>query len=345
MNSRLLNAGIAAALLIGFSASATIAARAADDFSDSPNVTLRFTSSAPPGMEDSLAIVEAAEMLNKETNGTVNIETFFSSALFDEIAGISATTTGLIDMAIACTCNMTRQTDAMLFSDVPYLWQEMDNGRDVWGGEIGDSIRNELSDTLGVTPLAFTPSGGGHRILWNNRRQVKVPADVAGLKLRTTATPLEQEFWRSIGGIPTPVDVGEIYSALQHGLVDGQHLQPVWLTLLKHDEVTEYGTEIGALAVYRILVINNNSLRKLDDKQRAAFDRAMEFFEDRAYEINRELRDTAMQVIADRGIEVYTPNEEEMAKWRGVGDEFLTSPTVRGMVPAETIERVQAAQN
>ena len=344
MKSKLLKAGIAAALVMGLSATVTVPVRAADDFSDSPSVTFRFTSSAPPGMEDSLAIVEAAEMLKKETNGTVTIEPFFSSALFDEIAGISAATTGLIDMAIACTCNMTKQTKAMLFSDVPYLWKEMDNGREVWGGEIGDNIRKELSDTLNVTPLAFTPSGGGYRILWNNKRPVKVPADVQGLKLRTTATPLEQEFWKSIGGIPTPVDVGEIYSALQHGLVDGQHLQPVWLTLLKHDEVTKFGTEIGALAVYRILVINNNSLAKLDDKQREAFDRAMTFFEDRAYAINRELRDKAMQQVADRGIEVYVPNEEEMAKWRAVGAEFLKSPTVTGMVAADVIERAQAAQ-
>jgi TRAP-type transport system periplasmic protein len=344
MKTRLLKTGILIALLAGVTTAGTASSFAAEDFSNSPNVTLRLTSASPPGMEDSLAMIEAAEMLKKETDGTVVIEPFFSSSLFDEIAGMSAATTGLIDMAVACTCNMTKQTSAMLFSDVPYLWQEMDNGREVWNGEIGGEIREELTETLNVVPLAFTPSGGGFRILWNNQREVKVPADVEGLKLRTTATPLEQEFWKSIGGIPTPVDVKEIYSALQHGLVDGQHLQPVWLTLLKHDEVTKYGTEIEALAVYRILVINQNSLAKLDDKQKAALDRAMEFYEDKAYEFNRSLRDQEMQKIKDRGISVYNPSEEEMAQWREAGAKFQESETVTNLVPSELIERARDAQ-
>lgn len=333
------------ALLVGASITAVTAASAQEDFSDSPKVVFRLTSASPPGMEDSLAIIEAAEMLKNETQGTVEIQPFFSSSLFDEIAGMSAAETGLIDMAVSCTCNMTKQTSSMLFSDVPYLWKEMDNGRDVWSGEVGDEIRAELTEKLNLVPLAFTPSGGGYRILWNNKHPVKVPADVKGLKLRTTATPLEQEFWKSMGGIPTPVDVREIYSALQHGLVDGQHLQPVWLTLLKHDEVTKYGTEIGALAVYRILVINKNSLDKLDDKQKAAFERAMKYYEDKAYEFNRSLREQEMAKIAAAGIEVYTPTEEEKAEWLAVGEEFMKSETVRSMVPEDVLERVRLLQN
>ena len=344
MNSMIGKATLTLARFLGVAISSVSVAQTADDFADSPKVVFRMTSAAPPGMEDSKAIVEAAEMLKKETNGTVEIQPFFSSALFDEIAGMSAVQTGLIDMAVACTCNMTKQTTSMLFSDVPYLWKEMDNGRDVWNGEIGEQIRTELSDKLNMVPLAFTPSGGGYRILWNNKHEVKVPADVKGLKLRTTATPLEQDFWKSIGGIPTPVDVAEIYSALQHGLVDGQHLQPVWLTMLKSDEVTKYGTEIGALAVYRILVINKNLLGKLDDKQKAAFDRAMKFYEDKAYEYNRSLRDAEMEKIKARGINVYVPTDEEKAQWIAAGDEFLKSETVNKMVPAETIQKAKAAQ-
>lgn len=344
MNVKFSKAALSLALLLGAAISSVSIATAADDFSDSPKIVLRMTSASPPGMEDSKAMTEAAEMLKTETNGTVEIQPFFSSALFDEIAGMSAVQTGLIDMAVSCTCNMTKQTSSMLFADVPYLWKAMDNGRDVWNGEIGQDIRTELADKLGMVPVAFTPSGGGYRILWNNRHEVKVPADVKGLKLRTTATPLEQDFWKSIGGIPTPVDVREIYSALQHGLVDGQHLQPVWLTLLKNDEVTKFGTEIDALAVYRVLVINNNSLGKLDDKQKAAFDRAMKFYEDTAYEYNRSLREAEMENIKARGINVYVPTAEEKAQWVAVGEQFLTSDTVKNMVPADLIEKAKSAQ-
>jgi TRAP-type C4-dicarboxylate transport system substrate-binding protein len=317
---------------------------ASTDFANSPKVTLRITSASPVGMEDSKALVDTAEYLKKTTDGTVVLQPFFSSSLFDEIAGMGAAQSGLIDMAIACTCNMTKQTNAMLFADVPYLWKQMDNGRQVWDGPIGAAIRKDLTDKLGIVPVAFTPSGGGYRILWNNKKQIKLPSDMKGMKIRTTATPIEQEFWKLTGAIPTPVDVAEIYTALQQGLVDAEHLQPVWLNLLKHDEVVKHGTEIDALAVYRVLVINQKSLAKLDAKQQAAFRDAMKFFEDKGYAYNRALRDTALQAIKAKGVAIYTPTTAEMAEWRKLGSDFMASDVITSRVPKATLDQALAAQ-
>ena len=316
----------------------------AQDFSDSPSVTLRLSSASPAGMEDSRALVDMAEFLSEATDGTVTLKPFFASALFDEIKGMSAAQSGLVDMAIACTCNMTRQTDTMLFSDLPYLWSEMDNGREVWDSEIGDQIAEELQSSLGLRTLAFTPSGGGYRILWNNRGEVRTPADAKGLKIRTTATPLEQDFWRQVGAIPTPVDIGETYSALQQDLVDGEHLQPAWLTLLKHDEVVKYGTEINAVAVYRILTINESSYNKMDDAQKDAFAEAVQLFEDRAYDYNSELREQELAKFKAGGGAIYSPTEEELAQWREIGRGLWESDSVTSKIPDELIQKVLGAQ-
>ena len=330
----------AAALL----ASSALTAQAQNAFANSKKVTLRLTSASPAGMEDSKAFTDVAAWLSKETNGTVVLQPFYSSALFDEIAGMDAAQSGLIDMAVACTCNMTKQTKAMLFSDVPYLWKTMDDGRSVWNGDVGNEVRKELNAKLGLRPVAFTPSGGGYRILWNTKHAVKVPADVKGLKIRTTATPLEQNFWKGLGALPTPVDVKEIYTAMQHGLVDAEHLQPVWLTLLKHDEVVKYGTEIQALAVYRITVIRQASYDKLDAAQKAAFDKAMKMFEDKAYDYNRSLRAESLKQVKAHGIELYEPNAQEMAQWRKAGEDFQQSQTVKSLVPRATIDRALKEQ-
>jgi TRAP-type C4-dicarboxylate transport system substrate-binding protein len=332
----LLTAALATALQVS-------AANAAD-FTKSPSVTLRLSSASPAGMDDSRALKDAAEFLSKETSGTVTLKPFFASALFDEIAGMSAAQSGLVDMAIACTCNMTKQTDSMLFSDLPYLWSEMDNGRKVWDGPIGQQIGETMRKNLGLRALAFAPSGGGYRILWNNSREIRTPADAKGLKIRTTATPLEQEFWKRMGAIPTPVDIGETYSALQQDLVNGEHLQPAWLTLLKHDEVVKHGTEIDALAVYRILVINDKSFNKMDEQQKAAFQRAMTLFEERAYQYNRELRETSLAQFRKRGGKIYTPTEAELKEWRAAGRGIWDSELVTAKIPKETIQKVLDAQ-
>ncbi|WP_370211262.1 TRAP transporter substrate-binding protein [Roseovarius sp.] len=330
-------------LIIAAAVAAPLAA-SAQDFSNSPSVTLRLSSASPAGMDDSKALVDAAAFLSEATEGTVELKPFFASALFDEIAGMGAAQSGLVDMAIACTCNMTKQTDSMLFSDLPYLWSEMDNGRDVWNSKIGEDIADDMLDTLGLRAMAFAPSGGGYRILWNNRGEIRTPADADGLKLRTTATPLEQEFWRQMGAIPTPVDIGETYSALQQDLVEGEHLQPAWLTLLKHDEVVKYGTEINALAVYRVLVINENSYNKMDEAQKSAFGEAMKLFEERAYQYNRELRRESLDQFRANGGEIYTPNEAELEEWRELGRQIWTSDVVTENVPQEVIQQVLDAQ-
>jgi TRAP-type C4-dicarboxylate transport system substrate-binding protein len=172
-----------------------------------------------------------------------------------------------------------------------------------------------------------------------------VPADVKGIKVRTTATPLEQEFWKRMGAIPIPIDVGEIYGALQQGLVDGEHLQPVWLDLLKHDEVVKYGTEIDAVAVYRVLIINKNSYDRMDAPQRQAFTDAMKFFEDKAYAYNRSLRTEAMKKIAAHGVQIYNPNAEEMKTWRAYGARFMDSDVVQSNVSKPALEEALKAQH
>lgn len=320
-------------------------ANAAGEFANSKKIVLRLSSASPPGMEDSLALKDTAEYLAKATDGTVTLDNHFSSSLFGEIPGMEAVQSGTTDMAIACTCNMTKMTNSMLFSDVPYIWKTMDDGKAVWDGAVGDRVRQEMESKLHVRAVAFTPSGGGYRILWNNKRQIKTPADVKGLKIRTTATPIENGFWESMGAAPTPVDVAEIYSALQQGLVDAEHLQPVWLSLLKHDEVVKYGTEIGAEAVYRVLIISDASYNKMDAPQKKAFNEAMKFFENKAYQYNRQLGAQAIAAIKAKGVQIYTPTANEMAQWRKVGLALWGSSVVQGQVPKATIDDVVALQS
>lgn len=310
----------------------------------SQTVTLRVSSASPAGMDDSKALTETAEFLKQKSGGSLAIQPFFASALFDEIAGMGAAQSGLVDMAIACTCNMTKQTNLFLFADLPYMFKTMDNGREVWDGSLGQKIRADLLKATGLRALAFAPSGGGYRILWNSRRPVRTPEDLKGLKIRTTATPVEQEFWKTAGAVPTPIDVKEIYSAMQQGVVDGQHIQPAWANLLKHDEVTKYGTEIGALAVYRMLVINEKAYGKLSPEHQKLLADAMKYFEERAYHHNREGRSQSLKAIQAKGVQILQPTPEQMALWQKLGADFRQTQMVKRLIPSDVVDAALAAQ-
>lgn len=332
--------GWKAAILWGVLTATSLASNA----QSGPPITLRLSSASPAAMDDSKALVETAEFLRKKSGGSLTIQPYFASALFDEIAGMGAAQSGLVDMAIACTCNMTKQTNLFLFADLPYMFKGMDNGRDVWDGPVGQRIRSDLRKSTGLVAMAFAPSGGGYRILWNSRRPVRTPKDLKGLKIRTTATPVEQDFWKLAGAVPTPIDVKEIYSAMQQGVVDGQHIQPGWAYLLKHDEVTKFGTEIEALAVYRMLVINERSLGKLSPDQQKLLGEAMKYFEERAYHHNREGRDASLQAIRAKGVQIVQPNADELAQWKKLGADFRESASVSKLIPADVISAALQAQ-
>ena len=310
----------------------------------SATTTLRITSASPKQMDDSKALVETVEYLKKASNGTVILKPFFSAALFGEVDGMSAAQNGLVDMAIACTCNLTKLTSAFLFADLPYMFKSIESGKQVWASDAGARVKDQLAQDTNLVALAFAPSGGGHRLLLNNKRTVKVPADFSGMKIRTTATPLEQAFWKQAGAVPTPIDISETYSALQQGVVDAEHLQPLWTEMLKHDEVTKHGTEIGALLVYRTIAINSKSLDKLDAAQKVALQKAMKFFEERAYHHNQVGRDRSLAAIKKNGMKVYMPTQDEMKQWQKLGEDFRHSEVVKRAIPADLIDQVLAAQ-
>lgn len=320
-------------------------ANAAGQFANSKKVVLSLSSAGPPGMEDSRAFKDTNEYLAKLTDGTVSLDLHLSASLFDEIAGMEAVQSGTVDMAVACTCNMTKMTKSMEFSDLPYIWKTMDDGRSVWDGAVGDQVRKEMDAKLHVRAVAFTPSGGGYRLLWNTEHPIKTPADMRGLKIRTTATPIENAFWERMGAAPTPVDAAEIYSALQQRLVNAEHIQPTWLELLKHDEVVKYGTRIDAEAVYRVLIISDKAYNRMDAAQQQAFNKAMKFFEDRAYKYNREEGAKSIAAIEGKGVKIYTPTPAELAEWRKVGHALWNTSVVESQVPKSLIDEVVALQN
>lgn len=307
-------------------------------------VTLRLTSASPASMEDSRALMDTAKFLEKETNGSVILKPYLSSSLFGEVDGVGAAQNGLVDMAVACTCNFTKLTTVFLFADLPYIFKSEASARTVWDGKIGQQARTEFADKTNLIALAFAPSGGGARQFLNTKKTVKTPADITGMKIRTTATPLEQGFWKEAGAIPTPVDISETYTALQQGLVDAEHLQPMWTTTLKHDEVVRHATELNALYVFRAITINKKSYAKLDADQQKALVKAMAYFEDKAYQYNEEERKTSLAEMAKHGVKTVDLSPDEMKQWEALGAKFRQLPVVTNNVSAELIDRVLAAQ-
>jgi len=295
-------------------------------------------------MEDSRALKIMSHQISKQTGGAVKLKLYLSSQLFNEVQGIKAANVGNVDMSIACTCNFTALTSVFKFADIPYIFKSTESARKVWDGSIGKEISKKFDAATNMRVLAYTPSGGGARLIFNSRHQVKVPKDLHGLKIRTTATSIEQDLFKAWGAQPTFVDVSDLYSALQQHVVDGYHIQPWWAWTLKLYETTPYATDVNAEYVYRALVINKNSWQKLSAKEQKIFSSDIKQYEKNAYKFDQQERTKGFRLLRKHGVKIYEPTQAQLHKWRTEALTIRSLPPVTKSVPKPMIHKVEEAQ-
>lgn len=147
------------------------------------------------------------------------IQQFPNSQLGGEREVIEGLQLGTIDLAIVSTgasLNFVPQTGVF---DIPFLFRDLAHARKVLDGKIGQDMLAEFPKR-GLIALAWGEQGFRH--LTNNVRPVKEPADIKGLKIRTTENPIHIAAFRELGVLATPMAWPEVATALQQGTIDGQ---------------------------------------------------------------------------------------------------------------------------
>ena len=125
----------------------------------------------------------------------------------------------------------------MVYVDVPYLYRSIDHAMKVINGPIGKSI-NKNMEKHGIMVLAGMNLG--FRSIYNSKRPIYKPEDVAGMKYRVIQNPLYIDTINSWGAKATPMNFGEVYTALQQGVIDAAGLEPYSYEIMKHYEPAPY---------------------------------------------------------------------------------------------------------
>ena len=91
---------------------------------------------------------------------------------------------------------------------------------DALDGDFGQYLSQKLLDTCNIINLGYADVG--FRNITNSKKEIKIPEDLKGLKIRTMTNPLHVEYFTALGAIPTPMSFSELFTALQQKTVDGQ---------------------------------------------------------------------------------------------------------------------------
>jgi tripartite ATP-independent transporter DctP family solute receptor len=293
-------------------------------------VTLRSADTHPDGYPTVEAVKFMGRLVEERTQGRIRIQVFHSSQLGQEADTITQTRLGVLDMNrinLGPLNNLAAQTAVPA---LPFIFRSVAHMRAVVDGDIGRSILTALEphDLIG---LGYYDSGA--RSFYNGRRPINRPADMAGLKIRVQQSDLFVSLVQALGANPTPMPFGEVFSALQTGVIDGAENNWPSYESTRHFEVSRFYSMTEHSMSPEVLVMSKRAWDRL-----AAPDR--EIIRAAARESVPHMRGlwdarerTARQTVESRGAAVNTVEKQAFIDaMRPVYARFAATPELQALV-------------
>jgi len=229
------------------------------------NVVLKLGHIAEPTNPYAMGADHFAKLVKQKSRGEIEIKVFPSSQLGAQKELIEGLIYGIVDMTLTGTAELGTFQKEMALFDMPFLFKDRAHAYralDTVGMELGKPLERR-----GIKLLGYMENGIRH--LTNNRRPVKSPSDMKGLKIRVMNNKVYVEMMKALGASPTPMAFSELYSAMQQGTVDGQENPSAHIFTKRFYEVQKYASLTGHAYAPEPVLISMKSWNKLNGKQKA----------------------------------------------------------------------------
>ena len=230
----------------------------------------------------SLAMAKFEEELERLSNGEIDVNIFPAQQLGGAAENVQAVKIGAIEMMWVGTAYLTRTVPELEVIGLPFQFPSRDDAFAIVDGPVGAALDEKLAAegmaTMGYMELGF-------RQLTNNVRPVATIEDIAGLKIRLQPNETHLATFRALGANPVAMDVKELYSALEQGVIDGQENPFAIINVSNYADVQKYVSNTGHFFDFISVVANEKWFDGLDEDTRAMVQEAM----DTAIAYQREL--------------------------------------------------------
>ena len=180
---------------------------------------IRMSVESTPGASTQYMLASFRDALKAEMGDAVSIEYFDSGTLGDEIVHMQQVRTGQLDV-IPIGSDAVQLDKKFAVFDIPFLFSSREQVSKLLDGPIGEELDKSFQSNAGLKVLGYGEIG--FRQITNNVRPIVKPDDLKGLKLRTPGSKTRILSFKMLGASPIKMNMGEIYLALQQGVIDGQ---------------------------------------------------------------------------------------------------------------------------
>ena len=240
-----------------------------------------------------------AELVEQKTNGEVIVEVFPSSTLGNDRDLIEGMQLGSVDFALVAGV-LSNFYEPYSILELPYLFRDKEHLEKVLYGPIGEELKAELLENAQLRGLQFWMRGP--RELTANKK-VETLEDLKGLKIRVPEIPASLAAWEAMGATPTPMAFGEVYSALQTGVIDAQENPRALIASSKFQEVQKYLMKTDHVFGYVLLTMSDITYNKLTPEQQKAIEEAAKEATEYENQLVFELEDQLLEELTNAGME------------------------------------------
>lgn len=220
---------------------------------------------------------KAAEL----SQGRLDIRLYPDGQLGPERDLLELVQLGAVAFTKVSSTNLERFAPRFAVFNLPYVFADREHFFRVLDGRVGAEMLASPVDRK-LRGLAYYDSGA--RSIYA-RRAVTEPEDLAGLKIRVMASGTAIRMIRAFGGAPTPMPFGEIYTALQQGIIDGAESNITAMTLGKHGEVIKHFSLTEHTMLPDVLIVGEPTWRRLSKAERGWLRAAAQY----SSQVQREL--------------------------------------------------------
>ncbi len=252
-------------------------------------------------------MVYFAEQVAERSEGQLRIDIYPSGQLGSERQCLELLQIGSLGMTKVSAAVLENFAPRVKVLGLPYLFRDDEHAWKVLNGEIGKSLLLEAQNYW-LRGVCFYDAGS--RSFYTKKRPIETPADLEGLKIRVMNSQTAMQMVKSLGGAPTPISWGELYTALQQGVVDGAENNPPSFYTSHHYEVCKYYSIDEHTTVPDVMLIGTNTWERLTPQEQAWLQEAADASVTYQREVWNEAEAEALEAVKAAGVEINYPEKE-----------------------------------
>jgi tripartite ATP-independent transporter DctP family solute receptor len=274
-------------------------------------VVLKLGHVLPPSHAVHIAMEFMARRLTELSAGTVELQVFGGGQLGSEPESIEQLQRGALAMVKTSAAALEGFVPDMAVFGMPYLFRDEEHYWKVLLGDVGLEILR-AGDSQGMHGLCYYDSGS--RSFYTLTRPILKPADVREMKLRVLPSKTARDMIVTLGGGPTPIPYGELYTALQQGMIDGAENNPPSFFTSRHYEIAKHYSLDEHTRVPDVVIFSRPIWDGLDAQRRAWIEQAAAESVTFQRKLWREQTEEALREVETAGVTIHRPDQAAFAE-------------------------------